>query len=191
MPKTRTFIAIEATDEVHARAIQAIEELRHSAADVKWVAPENLHWTIQFLGDVTNEVMATVCRLTTKIAATHEPFALSARGVGAFPKPERPRTLWMGADTGVEQLCSLQSELEEALCDLGFRPEHRRYVPHLTLGRIGRTSHASPAIAGQLAELADFNGGAMSVDRVTVFGSMLEREGPVYHVLAQCPLGAN
>ena len=189
MSKTRTFIAIEATGEVHARAVQAIEELRATADDVKWVAPDNLHWTIQFLGEITDELMATVCLKTARIAASHEPFTLTAQGIGAFPKPDRPRTLWLGADDGQELLCDLQNELEEAMCDLGFRPDHRRYVPHLTLGRIGRTSHASPGLVESLSGFADFAGGTMAVDEVTVFGSTLERSGPVYHVLAQCPLG--
>ncbi len=188
MAKTRTFIAIEAVDEVHARAVQVIDQLSSAAGDVKWVPPENLHWTIQFLGDVTDEVMATVCLLTSRIAARHEPFTLAAHGVGAFPKAERPRTLWLGAGEGSQALCSLQDELEEALCELGFRPEHRRYVPHLTLGRVGRHGHAGAALVDELAELKDFDGGTMAVDEVTVYGSELERGGPVYHVLARAPL---
>lgn len=189
MAKTRTFIAIEAVDEVHARAVQAIDLLRPAADDVKWVAPDNLHWTIQFLGDITDELMASVCLLTSRIAASHEPFSLSATGIGAFPKPERPRTLWLGAGEGSEALCRLQDELEEALCELGFRPEHRRYVPHLTLGRVGRHAHAGAALADELVGLSNFDGGTMAVDEVTVYASELERGGPVYHVLARAPLG--
>ena len=189
MPKTRTFIAIEAVDEVHARAVQAIDLLRPVEDDVKWVAPDNLHWTIQFLGEITDEVMAKVCLLTCRIAAHHEPFSLTATGIGAFPKPERPRTLWLGAGEGSEALCSLQDELEESLCDLGFRPEHRRYVPHLTLGRVGRHAHTSAALADELQGLSDYEGGTMGVDEVTVYASELKSGGPVYHVLARVPLG--
>ena len=189
MAKTRTFIAIEAVDEVHAQAIQVIDRLRTAADDVKWVAPENLHWTLQFLGEITDEVMAEVCLLTTKIAARQEPFSLTASGVGAFPKPERPRALWLGAGSGSEAMCRLQDELEAAMCELGFRPEHRRFVPHLTLGRVGRFSHATSALSERLAKLTEFHGGTMAVDELTVLSSELQRGGPVYQVLSRATLG--
>ena len=189
MAKTRTFIAIEAVDEVHARAQQAIDTLRSAGDDVKWVAPENLHWTLQFLGDITDESMAAVCRLTAKIAASYEPFTLTAQGVGAFPKPERPRTLWLGAGEGREPLCELQDELEEAMCELGFRGENRRFVPHLTLGRLGRFSKATPDLIKRLDDLSDFEGGTMAVDEVTVYASELQKSGPVYHILSTAALG--
>ena len=63
MAKTRTFIAVEAADGVHAQAQAAvIERLRPLASNVKWVEPENLHWTLQFLGDLKDEEIAEVCR---------------------------------------------------------------------------------------------------------------------------------
>ncbi len=186
--KTRTFIAIEAVDEVHVKALQVIDRLQSAAENVKWVAPDNLHWTLQFLGDITDEQMAETCRLVGKVAARHKPFARTAAGVGAFPKAERPRTLWLGAGQGSEAMCQLQAELEDQLAELGFRGENRRFVPHLTLGRLGRGSHGGQLLAERVAQMADFDGGIMTVDEVTVFGSVLERAGPTYHVLSRAPL---
>ena len=189
MSKTRTFIAIEAVDEVHARALQAIDQLQTAADDVKWVAPENLHWTLQFLGDIADEVMAEVCRVVARVARAYEPFSLTADGVGAFPKIEKPRTLWLGATEGSEPLCELQDELEEALCELGFRGESRQFVPHLTLGRLGRYSRATQDLTDRLTALSTFEGGTMAVDEVMVFASELLKTGPAYHVLSRAPLG--
>ncbi len=186
--KTRTFVAIEAVDEVHARALQAIDRLSGDAENVKWVAPDNLHWTLQFLGDIADVQMAEACRIVGKVAARHAPFGLTATGVGAFPKVERPRTLWLGAGQGGEALCQLQADLEDALAELGFRGENRRYVPHLTLGRLGRGSHGGLALAERVAQMSDFEGGSMEVDEVKVFASILERGGPIYHVLSHAPL---
>ena len=187
--KTRTFVAIEAVDEVYMRALQAIDLLSGKAENVKWVAPENLHWTLQFLGDITDEEMAESCRIVGRVAARHEPFVLSATGVGAFPKVERPRTLWLGAGQGSDAFCRLQAELEEELSQLGFRGENRRFVPHLTLGRLGRGSHGGQRLADRVVELAKFDGGTMEIDEVKVFASILERDGPAYHVLCSAPLG--
>ena len=80
MSKTRTFIAIEAIDSVHASAITVIDRLRSATDNVKWVEPDNLHWTLQFLGDLGDVEMAEVCLRTVRVAAKHEGFALEATG---------------------------------------------------------------------------------------------------------------
>lgn len=188
MAKTRTFIAIEALDEVHAAALTAIDRLRSAADAIKWVAPDNLHWTLQFLGDLTDVEMAEVCLRTVGAAAKHEAFTLEARGVGAFPSIQRPRTLWLGAGEGAEKMIGLQADIEQALSSLGFRGENRQFVPHLTLGRAGRGPGGGLPLSERLAKLADFAAGAMGVDAVTVYASELSRDGPAYHVLARAPL---
>jgi 2'-5' RNA ligase len=188
VPKTRTFIAVEAMDAVHTSALAAIDRLRSAAEGVRWVEPQNLHWTVQFLGDLDDREMAEVCLRTVRVAARHEAFELEARGVGAFPSIQRPRTLWLGAGEGGERFRALQSEIEQSLESLGFRPESRQFTPHLTLGRTGRSPGAAAALAERLAGLADFDGGVMSVDEVIVFASELGRDGPEYSVLARAPL---
>ena len=85
MSKTRTFIAVEAVDQVHASALTVTDRLRSATDNVKWVAPDNLHWTMQFLGDLNDVEMAEVCLRTVRTAKRHEGFTLEARGVGAFP----------------------------------------------------------------------------------------------------------
>jgi 2'-5' RNA ligase len=155
------------------------------------VAPDNLHWTIQFLGDLDDREMAEVCLRTVRVAARHEPFELAAIGVGAFPSIQRPRTLWLGAGEGRDEFCALQADIETAMRDLGFRGEGRAFVPHLTIGRSGRGFHAGPVLTERLAKLSDLDGGRMSVDEVLVFASELGRDGPTYTVLARAPLGGH
>lgn len=189
MAKTRTFIAIAAIDEVHAAAMTAIERLRSAAENVKWVEPDNLHWTLQFLGDLTDVEMAEVCLRTVRAAAQEEAFTVAAHGVGAFPSNERPRVLWLGAGEGGEAMRRLQARIEESLSSLGFRGENRQFVPHLTLGRVAsRGGNAGPVLAERLAKLGDYDGGVMAVDEVTVYASEPSRSGPTYHVLARAPL---
>ena len=76
-----------------------------------------------------------------------------------------------------------------AIDTLGFRGEARRYTPHLTIGRPGR-GEPPHELATELAALADFHGGSMLVDEVTVYSSELTREGPIYAPLGFAPLGA-
>jgi 2'-5' RNA ligase len=188
LAKTRTFIAVDALDAVHVQAQQAIARLRPLAGNVKWVEPENLHWTLSFLGDLRDEEIAEVCRRVGKVVARIESFAVSAWGVGAFPRTDRPRTLWLGVGEGSEVFCQLQAALEADLENLGFRAEKRRFVPHLTLGRVGPGGGGN-RLTEELVRLADFDGGQMGVDQVVVYASHLERSGPIYTPFAHLPLG--
>jgi 2'-5' RNA ligase len=180
---------VDAVDEVQAAALTAINRLRAVAENVKWVEPDNLHWTMQFLGDLTDQEMAEVCLRTTRAAAQHEAFELAAHGVGAFPSTQRPRTLWLGAGQGSLQLVALHASIDQALSSLGFRRDSRLFTPHVTLGRAGHGGHAGPVVAERLAGLGDFDGGVQEVAEVVVYASELSREGPTYTVLARAPLG--
>jgi 2'-5' RNA ligase len=185
--KIRTFIAVTIGDDVRARTAKLMERLRPAAPNVKWVEPEGLHWTLSFLGNVDGCETGDVCAVVAEAALEHEPFDLEIRGAGAFPSPDRPRTLWLGVGEGRDQMIALQASVEKSLESLGFRGEARRYTPHLTIGRPGR-GQSPPELAAELANLADFHGGTTLVDEVTIFSSELTRNGPIYDPLGFAPL---
>jgi 2'-5' RNA ligase len=187
MTPLRTFIAVVVSPEIRQAARKAADVLRPASGDVKWVAPENLHWTLQFLGDVAAMETPAVCSAVLQAVCEVDAFELEVRGVGAFPGADRPRTLWLGAGAGAQSMVALQATIQKKLDRLGYRGESRRYVPHLTLGRAGLNAPPRPLVR-ELAGLADFDGGTMFVDEVTVFSSQLRPEGPVYDVLAHAPL---
>ncbi|TWT77376.1 2',5' RNA ligase family [Posidoniimonas polymericola] len=186
--KTRTFIAVEASAEVRTGAVAAKQRLAAHGSDYRWVEKENLHFTLQFLGDITDQEIVDVCGRVTAAVEGFEPFEIAAQGVGAFPSADRPKTLWVGVGEGGEPFTELHAAIDDQLADLGFRGENRRYVPHLTIGRLIRNTRPSRELADQLSSLADFEAGKMLVDAVTVFASQLRPDGPEYHVLARVTL---
>lgn len=177
-----------ASAETRRRAAQLTRELQPHAADMKWVAPENTHWTLQFLGDVEDTALSAVCDAVSGAVRDFEPFGLTARGAGAFPSVDRPRTLWIGAAEGSDDMIALQSAVEAALADLGFHGENRRYVPHLTLGRAGRRRNPR-TLADVLREFAQYDAAGSVVEEVVVYGSQLNCDGPKYHVIGRAALG--
>jgi 2'-5' RNA ligase len=183
----RTFIAVAASSQVRQHALRLIETLRPSAGDVKWVESENLHWTLQFLGNVDERDIPEVCDAVAKAAEELESFEVATRGAGAFPSPDRPRTLWIGAGQGERNMSVLHAAIERRLRKRGYRGEERRFVPHITIGR-ARGKVRPQSLATELAELADYDAGTMLVDEVTVYASELGREGPEYRVLSRAPL---
>lgn len=185
--KHRTFIAVSAPPEIRQVARRVMDLLSPAAREVKWVAAENLHWTLHFLGEIDVLEVPALCAAVSQAAREVETFELEVHGAGAFPAPDRPRTLWLGAGAGSQSMIALQAAIQHKLDRLGYRGESRRYVPHLTLGRAGKNAPVRPLVR-ELAGLADFRGGAMLVDEVTVYSSRLGPDGPAYEVLAHAPL---
>lgn len=181
----RTFVAVETSEVVRRRAGELAALLRAAGAEVKWVEPHNLHFTLVFLGDVAEGRVPDVCRAVEQCAAAGAPFALEVRGAGAFPNSARPRTIWLGVGQGAPEMVALHDRIERALEPLGFRPEGRMFEPHLTIGRVKRPTPALERLAPLLETRADFEAGQIRVDEVVVFASQLRPSGPIYQPLAR------
>ncbi|MEK6248095.1 MAG: RNA 2',3'-cyclic phosphodiesterase [Planctomycetales bacterium] len=188
MSKLRTFIAVEATAQIKSRAVELIELLAGTLANVKWVEPEEMHWTLKFLGDVDSNDVPALCRAATSAVANLEKFQIRACGSGAFPKVERPRTLWLGVDQGTEPFVALHDAVQQKLQPLGFRTEHRRFKPHLTIGRVRRSPEGIAELGQLVAQYSGFDAGEMQVDQLIVYSSRLKADGPTYQSLGRIPL---
>ncbi len=186
----RTFVAVEINSDVRDRAAALIERLRAAAADVKWVDPHNLHLTLKFLGDVPSNEIPRVCEAVRRGAAKVEPLRLEVRGAGAFPNAGRPRTLWLGVGDGEAEMIELHKQIEDALAKLGYRKEHRRFHPHLTIGRVRRSGPNVSDLGNLIGQNADFLAAQVTVAKVVVFSSRLATSGPTYEALSRAKLGA-
>ena len=188
MSKTRTFVALSVNDEIRHRAAELAKSLRTHADDVRWTRPENYHWTLQFVGDVSDGQLSELCARVAEGVVDFEPFALAARGVGAFPSSARPRTLWLGAGQGYEEVVELHAAVESSLASMDLRSENRKYVPHITLGRVGRMRSAR-RLAAMIDKFTDFEAGETVAEEVIVFASQMTRDGSRYHVVGRAALG--
>ena len=185
MDSLRTFVAVEMAAAVRDAAVAVIDDLRKAEADVKWVARENMHLTLQFLGQVPADTINDVCHAVTEAVAGAEPLELEIRGLGAFPNARRPRTIWLGVAAGREELAAVQKRAQKALKKLGFKPEDRAFSPHLTIGRVRQST---PDLAEQIARRPDQPYGRSPIAEVVVFSSQLSLSGPSYTALCRAPL---
>lgn len=182
----RTFVAVEMSPAVRDAAVAVIGDLSPSGADVKWVARDNMHLTLQFLGQVPADTINDVCLAVTEAVAGCEPLELEIRGLGAFPNARRPRTIWLGVAAGREELATVQKRAQKALKKLGFKPEDRAFSPHLTIGRV---REGTPELAERIARHTDQPYGRSPIAEVVVFSSQLGPSGPTYTALCRAPLG--
>ncbi len=188
MARLRTFIAVDVGKAIRDRAVALQESLTRSGTDVKWVEPENIHVTLLFLGEVDDREVLQVCRAVSDGCVGLSTFSLTVEGVGCFPNPRRPRTLWVGVGDGTQELCALHDALEPPLLDLGcYRREERKYTPHITIGRV-KSDRPTDKLAAALAKHAGWRGGETDVREVLVMSSQLTPQGPVYTVLSRAKL---
>jgi 2'-5' RNA ligase len=185
--RVRTFIAVELSPGVKHRVGELIKKLKPTGADVKWVAPQQMHLTLKFLGEVPRDDIIPLCRITQEVAAQVQPFDLGFRGTGAFPHTDHPRSLWIGVEEGLDEIRSLQKALEQAIYEkLGFAKERRQFTPHLTIGRVHK---ATPEMNDVMEANSEFEGDFSEVDELVIFASYKEPGGQRYEAMGHATLG--
>ena len=133
----RTFIAIELPEDVKAHLGQLQDVLKTVDENcAKWVSPESIHLTLKFLGSVNVDKLNGIVDVMEETARYIPPFKIEIGEMGAFPNLKRVQTVWVGIKGNLEQLQSMQKALDMKLAKLGFPPDNRPFVPHLTLARV-------------------------------------------------------
>lgn len=180
----RAFIAVEIPDAV--RAALAVEQtrLKRWGARVGWTAPETIHLTLLFLGDIFAAQVAPLSAGLDEVAAQYESFAVEIQGLGWFGPQNSPRVIWAGVSDPAGKLAALQKDIEARVRALGLRTEERPFHPHLTLGRTRPGGHATlPALTEALRQANDTAYGRCAVDAVRLMQSRLEPAGARHSLL--------
>lgn len=168
----RCFIALDLPREA-INVIKGVQKLieKQSLFNGKFTEPENLHLTLKFLGDVSEEQISEVRRRLMGIK--FDSFEAGLGDVGVFSK-KFVRIIWVKlVGKGV---FDLQKQIDESLEDL-FEPEHR-FMGHITIARVKNV--------GDKKALLDYVKNIKTkkirfkVDRFFLKKSELFAEGPVY-----------
>jgi len=188
MARIRTFIALDLGKPIRDKLVALQEELGRAGTEVKWVEPDNLHVTLLFLGEVDDREVPAVCQVVGQGAETQAAFPLTVSGVGCFPNPRRPRTIWAGIGQGTQEVVAVHDALETPLLELGcYRREERQYTPHVTLGRT-RSERPMDKLAQAIAKHQGWQGGDTVIREVQVMSSQLTPQGPIYTVMSRARL---
>lgn len=167
----RLFVAIELPETVKAD----LARLCSGVPGAKWVKPENLHLTMRFIGEVSEDTAADIAAALDQIRAPGFDFVLS--GVGQFASGRKPRVLWVGVEKNAS-LGHLHGKVESTLVRTGIEPERRRFSPHITLARLRGASKSR--VNGFVSGHAMFTAGPVDVDSFILFSSFLGRNGAIH-----------
>ena len=174
----RAFVALEIPDPRVLDGLVAMQkELADTGADLKLVERQNLHFTVKFLGDISEAQDAEVDSRLKGLSLTGA--KVEVKGVGAFPTTDRPNVLWVGVAREHEGLVApIAQSVIGALQDIGQRDE-RPFRAHATLARV-RSGRNSQALASILRTNAERSFGTTRLSAVKLKSSNLTPQGPVY-----------
>ncbi|HEX3043779.1 MAG TPA: RNA 2',3'-cyclic phosphodiesterase [Bacillota bacterium] len=181
----RTFIGVWLASEMKQELTAEIERLRKNNSRFKWTQPENLHFTLKFLGEMEPTRITALERDLSTVTIGINSFRLQLGKSGCFPPKGEPRIIWIGLNAGSNELKKLAEGVEAACFQNGFPKESKPFQPHLTIARARDGVH--PGAISDFLPAREFT----SVTDVTGFSlieSRLYSTGPVYHTLTDFPL---
>jgi len=187
MPGTiRSFIAFDIDSESILKKIAGVQSLLiKTGAGLKLVKPENIHITVRFLGNITQNMVEKIFEEMKKVQFA--PFDVKIHGIGAFPHLRYPRVLWIGITEGADQLRNIFDQLEPRLRGLGFAPDTRGFSPHLTIARV-KSGRNKAELVKCITENANCELGIIKAEWLRLKRSDLTPKGPIYSTLKEfCP----
>lgn len=176
----RVFIAVDLPSELRKELSNVQRELEPKTDTARWVAPESIHITLKFIGEVAEKRIEDIDAALTGL--TWKSFAITVRGVGFFPGNRSPRVFWAGMEAPTMQ--NLAEELDSRMERLGFDKEKRAFRPHITLAR-ARDSRIDSSLVTAGSKYAEHQFGSFTVDRIFLFKSILKPTGAVYERLRE------
>ncbi len=175
----RLFVALELPEAVRER----LHRLGGGVPGARWVAPERMHVTLRFIGEVDGARFTDIVDALGEVRMPR--FTVRLDGIGRFGTGRRTRVLWAGLVPS-DELDRLHRKIEGALVRAGVEPEHRKFHPHVTLARLNAPAPAR--LAAFLAANGNLVSEDLAVDSFVLFSSLLGSDGAVYRPEAVYPL---
>ena len=162
----RLFISLAVPEKIR-KTIKSRASAIRSLRGVKWEPEKKFHITLRFLGGTSAERIPGIRSALGGCCGRFFPPVIKTEGVSAITRRRYPETLAVMAD-GDDALYDLKEGIDSELEALGFEPERRDFLPHITIGRVKKKM--------KLPELPQFEL-EFTAERVCLMQSELRGEG--------------
>lgn len=125
---SRLFFALWPDEETRTQIDNVSRQFKNE--NIKPVKKSNLHITLEYLGEVSDEDQEALIEKINKLQ--HEPFDLELTRVGWWRKPQ---ILWIGTTHIPMELIRLVKSIRKCVRKQGLKTDQREYKPHVTIAR--------------------------------------------------------
>jgi 2'-5' RNA ligase len=181
MSKKRIFAGIPVRIPAGYSTLLNSWRIKYAHEKIKWVPSKNLHITLFFYGDSSNE---NITRISEELKNTIErvaAFELNIAGMGFFPSIHRPRVVYVASELN-PSLIELNNACKNVASALEYDVPDMQYVPHITLARINYL-HQNSAFKDAIKAASRSMKFQLSVDEVILYESVLEPTGAKYQAI--------
>jgi RNA 2',3'-cyclic 3'-phosphodiesterase len=186
----RLFVALDIPEAVRKNLAGMRRDFPSSGSQLRWVPPQNFHVTLKFIGSVPPEKLRPIIEALRRVSLV-DPVQVCIRGLGWSIHSKTGVMLWALIEDS-KSLAALATAIDQQLSPLGFTPEDRTFLPHLTLVRASRDLPASSQTA--LHDLAEqhrqYDFGSVTPEEFHLMESTTLPTGAIYSKVESFPLAA-
>ncbi|MBU2634182.1 MAG: RNA 2',3'-cyclic phosphodiesterase [Nanoarchaeota archaeon] len=168
----RCFIAIELPREIKDYLFDLQSKIRSRDAKINFVAKSRLHCTLNFLGNVDDNLLKDVKERLSKLK--FKKFKVNLENVGVFPNEDSIRVIWIGLKPA-NKVIELQQKIDGELLDL-FKKD-QEFNAHLTLGRVKVVRDKKKFLEKLKLEIENKE---FEINEFKLMKSVLSKDGPKY-----------
>ena len=184
----RLFVALDIPEAVRQNLAAMRRDFPAMASQLRWVPPQNFHVTLKFIGSVPPEKLQPIIEALRRVSLADR-VQLRIRGV-AWGVNAKTGVMLYAIMEDSKPLTALATAIDQQLERLGFTPENRTFMPHLTLVRASRDLPANFQTA--LRELAEqhkqYDFGSVTPEEFHLMESKTLPAGPIYSKIQSFPL---
>jgi RNA 2',3'-cyclic 3'-phosphodiesterase len=171
----RLFVALRPPAEIR----EALEGHMSGVSGARWQDDAQLHLTLRYIGEVDRRTAEDIASSLSSLR--FEPITLRLAGVGQFERKGRCEALWAGVSPK-DDVTRLHKKIDRMIAAMGLAPEHRAYLPHITLARMNRVQSGAGEWLAAKSGLASQD---FTMDNVILYESHLGSDGAVYEPVAR------
>ena len=177
----RAFLALPVPDDIRLR----LSALQHRLPLPRPVPLENFHITLVFLDTQPEPLLEELHHAieTMRLAAP----LLRLDGLGSFGGNEPDAVHARIAPDA--RMSALHTKLSRAAREAGIAVKARKFVPHITLGRLRKHEVGPETLARAMGALGEVTSQPWLAETLVLYRSTLRADGPVYDPLAEYRLG--
>jgi 2'-5' RNA ligase len=176
MEKIRSFIAIEIG--YNQKIKELFNDIRNTGAIIKLVEPKNIHITLKFLGDISDDKIKDIEKIMENSLVDVKPFKFNLEGIGVFPNQNYIKIIWIGINNS-EILEKLSKRINKKIYSIIPENKHQKFIPHITIGRV-KSSKNKEKILEIVDRYKNYKFAEILVDKIKLKKSELTSKGPIY-----------